>query len=206
MALTPESLETYRLAAQAANKRLQRLERLSRQLGYENAKNWAYRSAMSDIQALRGEGARRFPSLPGKMPTDPTAQAKLEMQIRRSMKAIEHFRELPTSTKSGIKRVYKNRAKSFSQGANVEFTADDLAGVFETGLWDTLMANGFGSETTRRVIGMIKDDKEKLRKLRKQKRSMRLSPDDAYGERVNELLEGNRSAVRILGKYLDSIK
>ena len=206
MALTPESLETYRLAAQAANKRLRRLERLSRQPGYENAKNWAYRSAMSDIHALRGEGARRFPSLPKKLPTDPSKLAELEVKLRRSTKAIERFREMPTSTKSGIKRSYKNRAESFSKGAGTEITADDLAGVFETGLWDTLISAGFGSETTRRVIGTIKENKEKLKKLRKQKHAMRLSPDTEYGERVNELLDGNRSAVRILGKYLDSIK
>lgn len=206
MALTQESLESYRLAAQAANKKLQRLERLSRQPGYENVKNWAYRSAMSDIHALRGEGARRFPSLPGKIPTDPAAQAKLETQIRRSMKAIEHFREMPTSTKSGIKRSYKNRAKSFSQGAGVEFTADDLAGVFESGLWQMLRSAGFGSETTRRVIGEIQDNKADLQKLRDRKRAMRLSPDTEYGERLNEFLQGNKSAARVLGRYLDSVQ
>lgn len=206
MALTQDSLEAYRLAAQAANKRLQRLERLSRQPGYENVKNWAYRSAMSDIQALRGEGARRFPSLPSRIPSDPAGRANLETQIRRSMKAIERFREMPTSTKSGIKRSYKNRAKSFSQGAGVEFTADDLAGVFESGLWQMLRSAGFGSETTRRVIGEIQDNKADLQKLRDQKRAMRLSSESEYGDRLNEVLAGNRSAARILGKYLDSIK
>lgn len=206
MALTPESLETYRLAAQAANKRLQRLERLSRQPGYENAKNWAYRSAMSDIHALRGEGARRFPSLPKKLPTDPAKLAELEVKLRRSTKAIERFREMPTSTKSGIKRSYKNRAESFSKGAGVEFTPDDLAGVFESGLWQMLRSAGFGSETTRRVIGEINDNREDLQKLRDQKRAMRLSSESEYGDRLNEVLAGNRSAARILGKYLNSIK
>lgn len=206
MALTPERLETYRLAAQAANKRLQRLERLSRQPGYENAKNWAYSSAMSDIHALRGEGARRFPSLPKKLPTDPAKLAELEVKLRRSTKAIERFREMPTSTKSGIKRSYKNRAESFSKGAGVEFTPDDLAGVFESGLWQMLRSAGFGSETTRRVIGEIQDNSEDLQKLRDQKRAMRLSSESEYGYRLNEVLAGNRSAARILGKYLDSIE
>jgi len=206
MALTPENLESYRKFSQAMNKRLQRLERLSKQPGYKAATDWAYQAALSDIHALRGEEARRFPSLPKKLPTDPAKLAELEVKLRRSTKAMERFREMPSSTKSGIKGSYKNRATSFSEGAGTEITADDLAGIFETGLWDTLIFAGFGSETTRRVIGMIKDNKEKLRKLRKQKRAMRLSPDEAYGERVNELLEGNRSAVRILGKYLDSIK
>ena len=119
---------------------------------------------------------------------------------------MERFREMPSSTKSGLHTVYDNMAKSFSEGAGTEITADDLAGVFETGLWDTMISAGFGSETTRRVIGTIKENKEKLKKLRKQKRAMRLSPDMEYGERVNEVLAGNRSAARILGKYLDSIK
>lgn len=206
MALTPESLESYRKLSQAMNKRLQRLERLSAQPGYEGAKNWAYRSAMSDIKALRGAGAKRFPSAPKQIPADPAARAKLETQIRMSRKAMERFREMPTSTKSGIKRSYKNRAKSFSQGAGVEFTADDLAGVFESGLWQMLRSAGFGSETTRRVIGEIQDNKADLQKLRDQKRAMRLSSESEYGDRLNEVLAGNRSAARILGKYLDSIK
>lgn len=206
MALTPESLESYRKLSQAMNKRLQRLERLSKQPGYKAATNWAYQAALSDIRALRGEGARRFPSLPKKLPTDPAKLTELEVKLRRSTKAMERFRDLPSGTKTGLHTVYDNMAESFSEGAETEITADDLAGVFETGLWDTLISAGFGSETTRRVIGMIKDNKEKLRKLRKQKRAMRLSPDEAYGERVNELLEGNRSAARILGKYLNSIK
>lgn len=206
MALTSESLETYRKFSQAMNKRLQRLERLSKQPGYKAATNWAYQAALSDIHALRGEGARRFPSLPKKLPTDPAKLAELEVKLRRSTKAMERFREMPSSMKSGLHTVYDNMAKSFSEGAGTEITADDLAGVFETGLWDTLISTGFGSETTRRVIGTIKENKEKLKKLRKQKRAMRLSSESEYGDRLNEVLAGDRSAARILGKYLDSIK
>jgi hypothetical protein len=206
MALTPEILEAYRLEVQATNKRLQRLERLSTQSGFEGAKNWAYRSAMSDIKALRGASARRFPSAPKQIPSDPLARAKIETLIRMSRKAMERFREMPTSTKTGIKQSYKNRAESFSKGAGVEFTPDDLAGVFESGLWQMLRSAGFGSETTRRVIGEIADNREDLQKLRDQKRAMRLSSESEYGDRLNEVIAGNRSAARVLGKYLDSIK
>lgn len=206
MPLTPESLEVYRKLSQAMNKRLQRLERLSKQPGYKAVTNWAYQAALSDIHALRGEGARRFPSLPKNLPTDPAKLAELEVKLRRSTKAMERFREMPSSMKSGIKRSYKNRAESFSKGAGVEFTPDDLAGVFESGLWQMLRSAGFGSETTRRVIGEIKDNREVLQKLHDQKRAMRLSSESEYGDRLNEVLAGNRSAARILGKYLDSIK
>lgn len=207
MSLTPQGLEDYRKLVQAANKRLQRLEKLSQQSGYQGVKNWSYRTAMADIQGLRGAGKSRFPNMPKTIPTDPRQAAALEVRMRRATKAAEAFMEAPTSTKSGIDTTYRKQASSFSQGAGAEFSAKDLAGVFESGLWQSLRTAGYGSETTRRIIGEIKQNASELKKLRERGRAMRFSDESSgeYGDRINDWLDGNRSAARVLGRYLSAI-
>lgn len=206
MAITAQALEEYRLLAQAANKRLQRLEKLSQQKGYQGVKNWSYRTAMADIQGLRGAGKSRFPTMPKTIPTDPRQAAAMEVRMRRATKAAEAFMAAPSSTKSGIDTTYRKQAQSFSQGAGAQFNAKDLAGVFESGLWQALRTAGYGSETTRRIVGEIKKNADELKKLRERGRAMRFSDDSSpYSDRINDWLDGNKSAARVLGKYLSAL-
>lgn len=210
--LSAQAIADYNKLVSTANKRLQRLEKLSEQKGYEGVKNWAYRLAMADIKALRGSGSTRFPTVSAKSAglTGKEASA-LILKMRRAEKAIQSFKELPTSTKSGIERAYRKQAKTFGENIStkehkVEFSVKELASAFESGLWSQLMHSGFGSDTTRRIIATVKESAQDLQKLREQGRAMRFSSDvGGYGNRINAWLEGNREAARALGRYLSSI-
>jgi hypothetical protein len=210
--LTTQAIADYNRMVASANKRLQRLEKLSTQKGYEGVKNWAYRLAIADIKALRGSGKTRFPTVSAKSAglTGKEASALL-LKMRRAEKAIQSFESLPTSTKTGIKRAYEKQAKSFSEGVStedhkIEFTVKQLAVAFESGLWSMLKDSGFGSGTTRKIIATIKENAKDLQKLREQGKAMRFKGDtDGYGDRINQWLSGNREAARALGRYLNSV-
>lgn len=204
MAINAEWLEQYRLQAQAANKRLQRLERFAKAEGNKGSLRWAYAKAQEDIKALRGESAKRFPTPPKALPEDPAELRRLEQKLRRSEKSIQQFRELPSSSVGGLKKIYKERAKSFSKAAGEDFTEDDLKVIFEMGLWE-LLVQYFGSRTAHKVLGEIKRHANDLKKLKKQHKAIRMPEDTEFGSRLNEILDENRSHVRILTRYLDSL-
>ena len=204
MALTAEWLESYRLQAQAANKRLQRLERFARTEGNQGSLRWAYAKAQEDIKALRGEGKRRFQAPPKKLPDDPGELRRLEQKLRRSEKAIHQFREMPSSSVGGLKNIYKKRAKSFSEAAGEDLSEDDLKVIFELGLWE-LLVQYFGSKTAHKVLGEIKQHANDLKKLKQQHRAIRMPEDTEFGSRLNEIFKENRNHVRILTRYLDAL-
>lgn len=206
MAITPESIKTYNRMVEQVNRQMRRLVQHAKESGDRGSLNWAYRTAVADTQAIYGAGSTRFRKVSEKMLKDADSRASAEVMMRRATKAMEEFRSMPTYSIKGIKETYSKQAESFSKGAGTEFTADDLAGVFETGLWQMLISAGYGSETTRRMVGEIKQNAEDLKKLRKQKKAMRFTPESGeYAERLNDLLSGDRSAARVLGRYLDSI-
>lgn len=203
MKLTKANIETFNTAVDSINKQMRRLVKHARETGDVGALNWAYRTAVNDTRNLRVDKGTRFVKL---TKTRLKNEASAQVYMRRAIEAMKEFREKPTYEISGIKETYGKQAAKFSENFNVPLTADDLAGVFETGLWQTLISAGYGSETTRRMIGEIKQNAADLKKLRKQKKAMRFTPDSGeYADRLNELLDSDRSAARVLGRYLNVI-
>lgn len=142
----------YRRIAKVADQRLVRLERLAQQEGYEGASKWAYGSAMYDIEKWSGSGAKRFNTKP---PADTNA-------LKAKINDIQEFLQAPTSTKQGIKDVYKRKAESFNKSYGLDIGWEDWAEYLDK--YGAKLYDKYGSKTMNMVIqtlrGMKKSDPE----------------------------------------------
>lgn len=132
-----------------ADQRLVRIEKYAKDPGFENVKNYAYSKAMKELQ---GFGQSRFNA---KIP-DPDKDPKL---FRAKLATAKDFLTAPTSTKSGIVKVYQNRADTINQKYGTNFDWQDMGDFFESGMFQKLSAI-FGSKTVLRAIGAIQNAKK----------------------------------------------
>lgn len=152
-----ELLGTYYNEARNADIRLSNLEKLSTQAGYKTATEWAYARAIKDIENIHGEGAIRFDkALPAKV---------TKSQIRAYINDIRTFRAAPSSTKTGIDKVYKKRAETINKKYNTGLTWQEIAQVLEDGSYQSL---NFESNQAWIVLGKkfkanIKKQKEMIK-------------------------------------------
>lgn len=118
-----DEYKEYKALQRKADLRLTNLEKLSRQTDYKAVKQYAYRVAEHDIKILGGKA--RFKNVPITNKKD----------LRRAMQSVEDFLSSPTSTKTGIDRVYKKRAREINKYAGLtgddRLTWQDLINVFD---------------------------------------------------------------------------
>lgn len=143
-----ESLEAwYKRLATTADKRMQRLEKLSETETYKDVLNWSYRTAQRDIKKWSGENHRRFLT---KAPEDPE-------KLLAKVSDIQKFLEAPTSSKATIDKFTKKALKTINEkyGNGYEFTSGDLHRLYQRGkaaAWSSKL----GSQTAIMVIATIK--------------------------------------------------
>lgn len=198
-----ESIEQYyRRIAKVADQRLVRLEKLATQEGFGNAKQWAYRRAMSDIETWSGEGATRFNTKP---PEDMQA-------LRAKINDIKTFLGKPSSTKSGIKAVYQKRIDTLNKNHNTNFTINDIIKLFGDGNLDEVLDKLGGSDTTIEAIGYLKDNAKDRKILKQLEADAKVSSDvpeytgDPFlDERINKVLK-DPEITKIMYKYIRSMK
>ena len=173
----------YRRVMNAAKKRMQRLEKLSEEEGFEKVLNYSYRNARKEIEALWGEGRKYF------TPTIPKDRAgNVDYGERNDrMAAALHFLGSATSTKEGIVAVYEQRAKSISKLAGVDINWHQLADIAEA------MDSGEsgGSPSKLKAIGVIKTiEKEGIEKALKKNKNMK---DEVLMKLVGDYLTSDNS-------------
>lgn len=188
--MTLEQLQNkFRLDVQAANKRLQRTERYAQQPGYKGMLNYAYRVAIKDIEAMRGTGKTRFST------KVPQTRRELLKQIR----IVNEYLDLPSSTKKGVKEIYKKSAKTLSEEYGMEIDWEDVRDMFETGLYDAIYILFGDSKIAMKCIANITRNKDSLRRAIEQGR--RVSFSGAHARDLTEFF--NQPAnYRILADYL----
>ena len=147
--LSPAQQKQYRTAVERVNKQLYRLEKSAAATG-ENILDYAYKNIQRDIKSFFGDQKRFSKAMP-----------KTMREFQKRMNAINRFYSMPTSTVSGMKKVYKKRAESISKRMGVTVTADQLKKVFETGLFRELYQQ-YGSKTAMKMIGAIEKQKDKI--------------------------------------------
>lgn len=125
----------YIRLAKRADQRLVRLEKLSNEEYFKGVKTYAYANAVDAISKWN-PGGRRFNA---KIPTT-------EAGIRKRMKALEEFLAAPTSEKKRIKALYAKRAETINKTAGTNFTWQQLAVFFDSGLAEKMDAK-LGSKT-----------------------------------------------------------
>lgn len=194
-----ESLnDLYRRLAKVADQRLVRLERLSSEEGFKTATKWAYARAQKDIEKYSGSGTTRFNTKP----------PENEAQLKAKINDIRAFISAPSSTKTGIVNTYKKKADTVNQRYGTDFTWEDLAKFFGSGMNKKLDKDASaGSDTILRAIGKIqraKDPEQWVKEAwnntrRTKDERVSLIKDDPIQDRVVQSLLRKRSLTELLG-------
>ena len=81
--------------------------------------------------------------------------------LKAKIKDIERFLRKPTSTMTGTVKIYKKRTETINSKYGTQFTWQQLADYFESGIPDK--ANGqYGSKTVLIAIGEIQKNKKEV--------------------------------------------
>lgn len=154
-----EYLKEYNKLAKKADRRMRELERFSRYPEYESILNYAYRTAAKDIQKW---------TPPADQQKSPRWQRAAPMDtntLKAKIKDIEKFLRKPTSTMTGVKKIYIKRTETINKKYGTNFTWQSLANYFESGLAEK--GASYGSKTFLKAIGTIhKQPKEVLNKIK----------------------------------------
>lgn len=150
--------QDYHALAKKADARLRALEGYSYDKYYKDIKRYAYAKAMEDIKVWSGGSARRFET---NMPDETEAQRN---EIKAKMVDIQRFLDMPTSTKRGVTAIYKKRADTINERYGTNFTWQQLAKYYESGMADKL-SKEYGSKTALQVIGNVNKFKGSAKKV-----------------------------------------
>lgn len=140
MSKTPKrlSLEAeYKRLAKRADQRLLRLERISDPERpeynpmYASVKEYAYKRAQRDIRAWSGENATRFNT---EAPSNTNRLKAKIADIKRFLQSASSTIGRTKETK-GISKIYQERANTINKKYDANFKWQDLARLFESGLW-----------------------------------------------------------------------
>lgn len=192
-----ELLKVYRTAAKAADQRLVRLEKLTQEENFRVADKWAYARAVRDIEQYSGEGATRFNVKPPQTMTGLTAK----------IEDIKTFLKAPSSTKSGIKKMYVERAEKINKDYGTNFTWEEIGTFFEDERWKYLGGgkkedNGkYESGTALKAIGRMrrKFSKDDLKKTIEEGSQIDLKmPDDQVTRTVRDILNDKEQSEMLL--------
>ena len=151
-----ESDKAYyiRLAKQA-DQRLVRLEKLSKQKGFEAVTSYSYATAMND---LKNFGQKRFNA---KVP-DPSTEEGAFL-FREKLAAVKEFLKAPSSTKQGIKSVYQTKVDTMNARYGTDFSWQDMADFFNTGYAQKLFNELKASKTVMKAIGIIQHNLKEVK-------------------------------------------
>ena len=147
--------EYFRLA-KLADDRIRILEDYSKRPEYEDILKFAYAKAMEDIAAYRGEDANRFK---GGVPMEGN---KLTIQSR--INDVLKFLNSPSSTITGINRIYSARAKTLNEKYGMDLTWGNMADFFENDLVRATISE-FASDTAMKMLGKYYRNKDEIDKI-----------------------------------------
>lgn len=162
-------LKEYNKLAKKADRRMRELERFSRDPKLESILNYAYRTAVKDIASWTPPDKRTALYQYDKdtlinVPSKPRWQRNAPMDtnsLKAKIKDIEKFLKKPTSTMTGTVNIYKKRTETINKKYGTNFTWEQLADYFETGLADKA-SDKFGSKTVLQAIGVIQKNKKQV--------------------------------------------
>lgn len=149
--------KAYLHLADIADRRMRRLEEYaSKDKKYANILKFAYDKAINDIEAEMGSGAYRFKA-------GASANGNiLNMQSR--INDVLKFLNSPTSTISGIKKVYGQRAKVINEKYGLDLTWEQMADFFENESVQETIQN-FASDTAMKMIGKYYRNKDEIQEI-----------------------------------------
>lgn len=139
----------YRKLAKRADQRMVRIEQLEAKGGiYQNVTKYAYRAAQREIRRFGGEANEE-----GKMRFNQNMPLNYNALIGKTA-AIRRFLDAPTSSKRGIDTVFKDKAAIYNAATGSDFTWQQFANYWQSGLADKLASYGYA--TRNAAIAVIK--------------------------------------------------
>lgn len=179
------ALKEFKALAKKADRRLREIERFSRYDEFSNIKNYAYRTAKRDIDAWTPPDQHYDkPRFSRNIPMDTRT-------LRAKIKDIQKFLDKPTSTVTGIKKIYKKRADAINKKYGTDFTWQQLAKFFEDGGMADKSFNKYGSKTVLIAVGKMQASDNKIIEDIKKGSSINIdTPDDnkVINDTINSLL------------------
>ncbi len=147
-----------------ADRRLRNLEVYRHDAGYKDIDKYAYAKAMRNIKAIGGN--KRF--------SIKAYESMTKQEIQKRINYTLEFLNSPSSTKSGITKVYKKRAATLNSKYGTDYTWQQLTQLFESGVFDVLIEK-FASESTFRSIGKFQKNKEATVQMLNEKLGVNIS-------------------------------
>ena len=147
-----------------ADRRLRNLEVYRHDAGYKDIDKYAYAKAMRNIRAIGGN--KRF--------SIKAYESMTKQEIQKRINYTLEFLNSPSSTKTGITKVYKKRAATLNAKYGTDYTWQQMTQLFESGVFDTLIEK-FASESTFRSIGKFQKNKESTIQMLNEKLGVNIS-------------------------------
>lgn len=138
----------YLRKAKIADQRLRALEKYEHEVNFETATKWAYARARRDIQSWGG--SNRFGT------SKKTIKKLTTEELTMKLADVETFLNSKSSTKSGIKEIYVNRANTFNKKYGTNVSWQEFANFIKSDSYDKIDAM-FGSETIMETFHKSKD-------------------------------------------------
>lgn len=162
MANREKLIEQYKKIAGLADKRLERIEKLSGRRGYENVTEYAYRGAMRDIEYWRGSGWTRFGRGKG------AYENLTNRQIRAKIEDMRQFINKTTAAPSRITDMYIRRAETLNTMLGLKgseaLTWQQWADWFEGDAFAAIQRLIRGSDTQIDVVGQFLRQAKEIKK------------------------------------------
>lgn len=187
-------VKQYRKLAKRADQRLVRLEKLSTQKDFKQVKQWAYKNAVTDALEWGANVSK---------PRFNIAPPKSLISLKAKIRDIENFLEKPTSTQSGIIKVYEKKAQTLNEkyaeyGLNLNWS--DVGTFFESSLYKKL-SKKYSSGTVVNAIATIKRNEGKVLKDFAQHRASHVKTEDndmIIDDAINRMTSYYKSDVKKL--------
>lgn len=182
-------MSEYRQLAKRADQRLVRLEkRANSGQEWKAVTKYAYANAMEEIRRFSGAEAKRFNVKP------PNTTQMLQAKIN----AMRRFLESPTSTTTGIRRIYEKRVNTINKEYGTDFTWEELKEFFDSALSNKLDAK-VDSKTKLIIVGEIQKHGSEIKKALEDHKPIHLKLDDDIAEyEVNKVLQYYKKDIKKL--------
>ena len=185
--------EQYRVLAQRADKRLERLEKYSKRPGYEDILKGAYARAMIDIEVWKGKGKRRF------------GMEKIEdvEELQKKINDIKAFLRADTSSmKPGIDTqgyaisVYEKMAKTYNNRYGTNLSWKEIGAYYDSSKAKRIQAQLKASKQVAIALGEFK----KLNKKNPNKTIKQWKED--ISSKGNQILSDDKSLAHIMERII----
>ena len=162
----------------AANERMNQLEKLSkRDPDYKNVLKWSYKGAVADIQRLEGKENEpwRFGTKKGDV-----------KNIQSRINAVSRFLNSPTSTITGIKEIYQNRADTINTKYGTDFSWSDIGNFWQSETARKMLEE-YDSDTVMTAVAEmskvpVKDIANAVKK------NLQISDDEVLSDEIKQIL------------------